>query len=145
MIIHCSTSPVMNKNSLHSEITALILKAFYKVYNTLGYGFLEKVYERAMVIELRKMGIECRPQSPVKVYYEGELVGDYSADIFVANAVIVELKTASTLNPDNEAQLLNYLKGTSYEVGMLLNFGPVPDFRRKVFSNEFKTYRPPSD
>jgi GxxExxY protein len=132
----------MNKNSLHSDVTALILKAFFKVYNTLGYGFLEKVYENAMIIELRKMGVECNAQSAIKVYYDEETVGNYSADIFVANVVIVELKAAVALAPDNEAQLLNYLKGTEIEVGMLLNFGPKPEFRRKVFSNEFKNYRP---
>lgn len=128
----------MNKNSLHSDITGLILKAFFKVYNTLGYGFLEKVYENAMVIELRKLGLCCEPQSPIRVYYEGEQVGYYSADLFVSECVIVELKAAVCLAPDHEAQLLNYLKATPIEVGMLLNFGPKPQYQRKVFSNEFK-------
>jgi GxxExxY protein len=132
----------MNKNSLHSEITGLVLKAFFKVYNTLGYGFLEKVYENAMMIELHKMGVDCKSQVPVIVYYEEDVVGCYDADLFVENAVIVELKASSVFHPKDEAQLLNYLKGTSIEVGMLLNFGPKPEFKRKVFSNEYKTYRP---
>ena len=134
----------MKDNFLHSEITSQILKAFFKVYNTLGYGFLEKVYENTMVIELHKMGIKCDNQVPIKVYYDERIVGNYSADLFVEEVVAVELKAASTLHPDNEAQLLNYLKGTEIEVGMLLNFGPVPAYRRKVFSNERKKYRPPS-
>ncbi len=131
----------MNKNSLHSDVTAVILKAFFKVYNTLGYGFLEKVYENAMLIELRKMGVECCAQSAIKVYYNEETVGRYNADLFVSNLVIVELKAATNLAPDNEAQLVNYLKSTDIEVGLLLNFGPKPEFRRKVFSNEYKSYR----
>jgi GxxExxY protein len=128
----------MNKNLLHSDITALILKAFFKVYNTLGYGFLEKVYENAMVIELRKMGVEVEAQYPILVYYFEDKVGHYSADLFVSQKVIVELKASSTLHPEHEAQLINYLKGTNVEVGMLLNFGPKPDYKRKVFSNEYK-------
>jgi GxxExxY protein len=131
----------MNENYLHSEVTASILKAFFKVYNTLGYGFLEKVYENAMVIELRRMGLKCEAQFSIKVYYEEHIVGRYSADLFVSDVVAVELKAAPTLHPDNDAQLLNYLKATSVEVGMLLNFGPVPDYRRKVMTNKYKMYR----
>lgn len=131
----------MNENLIHSELTGLIIQAFYKVYNTLGYGFLEKVYENAMMIELRKMGLTCKAQSPVRVYYESEKVGSYSSDILVENTVIVELKAAVCLVSDNEAQLLNYLKATKVEVGLLFNFGPKPEFRRKVLSNQYKMYR----
>jgi GxxExxY protein len=131
----------MDKNFKHSDITALILKAFFKVYNILGYGFLEKVYENAMVIELRNMGVECYAQSPIKVHHFNDIVGVYSADLLVAKEVIVELKAAVTWVPDNEAQLLNYLKATDIEVGMLLNFGPKPQYQRKVFSNEHKKNR----
>ncbi len=131
----------MNKNNLHSEVTASILKAFFKVYNKLGYGFLEKVYENAMVYELRKMGIECFAQKAVIVYYEEIIAGYYDADLLVSGSVIVELKASTGLIEKDDAQLLNYLKGTEIEVGMLLNFGPKPEFKRKVFSNENKSYR----
>lgn len=131
----------MNKNDLHSDITAVILKAFFKVYNTLGYGFLEKVYENAMLIELRKLGLEFEAQKAVIVYYEDQVVGYYDADLLVSGVIIVELKASVGLILKDEAQLLNYLKGTVMEVGMLLNFGPKPEFKRKVFTNEYKSYR----
>jgi GxxExxY protein len=123
---------------LHSEITEKIIKAFYKVYNTLGYGFLEKVYEKAMMIELRKMGLHAQRQVPIKVYYEGEVVGDYEADIIVVESVILELKATESLSFRHEAQLLNYLKATELEVGLLLNFGAEPKMKRKIFMNENK-------
>lgn len=122
----------------HKDITELIIKAFYTVYNTLGYGFLEKVYENAMVIELRKLGLKVVPQARIVVYYDGQEVGEYSADLLVEDAVIVELKATRALAPENEAQLLNYLKATIYEVGLLLNFGPKPQIKRKVYDNERK-------
>ena len=103
------------ENYKHSEITELIIKAFYKVYNTLGYGFLEKVYENAMLIELKKMGLNAVAQPPVKVFYEGEQVGVYFADILVENKVMLELKTADGIAAENEAQLINYLKATDIE------------------------------
>jgi len=131
----------MNKNNLHSDITALILKAFFKVYNTLGYGFLEKVYQNAMMIELRKLGLECEAEKAVIVYYDDQVVGYYDADILVSNLIMVELKASTGLIIKDEAQLLNYMKGTVIEVGLLLNFGPKPEFKRKVFSNENKDYR----
>lgn len=120
----------------HQDITEQIIKCFYKVYNTLGYGFLERVYENALVIELTKMGLNAIRQHPIKVYYEGEVVGDYCADLVVAGTVIVELKAADAIAVAHEAQLLNYLRATSLEVGLLLNFGPRPEFRRKIFSNQ---------
>jgi len=124
----------------HSEITDKIIAAFYKVYNTLGYGFLEKVYENAMAIELRKQGWEVTAQAPVTVLYEDNVVGEYFADLFVANAVIVELKATKDLADEHEAQLLNYLKATPLEVGLLLNFGPQPQFKRKAFENTRKEW-----
>ncbi len=124
----------------HTEITDKIIAAFYKVYNTLGYGFLEKVYENALAIELCKQGTEVRAQAPIKVFYESEVVGEYFADLAIANAVIVELKAAKTLADEHEAQLLNYLKATPYEVGLLLNFGPQPQFKRKAFENVRKEW-----
>jgi GxxExxY protein len=122
----------------YKELTEEIIRIFYKVYNTLGYGFLEKVYENAMMIEFRKGNIPAIQQSPIEVVYEDEVVGDYFADILVDEKVIVEIKAARNLNPDNEAQLLNYLKATDIEVGLLLNFGPKPEIKRKVFDNSKK-------
>ena len=119
----------------HKELTEDIIKIFYKVYNTLGYGFLEKIYENSMMIEFRKAGISAESQSPIKVVYEGEIVGENAADIIVDNKVIIELKAAKKLAEDHHAQLLNYLKATDIEVGLLLNFGPKPEISRKVFDN----------
>lgn len=123
---------------LHEDITNQIIKAFYKVYNTLGYGFLEKVYQKAMLIELRKMGLECKEESPVNLHYEGFQVGNYRADIIVNDVVIIENKAAETLVEENEFQLINYLKATKIEVGLLLNFGKKPEFKRKIFTNDRK-------
>lgn len=129
----------MNDNYLHSEITDKIIKAFYNVYNQLGYGFLEKVYEQAMMIELPKHGLACLSQFPIKVFYDSKNVGEYFADIMVNNSVIVELKAAEALCEEHEAQLINYLKATDIEVGLLLNFGKEPKVKRKVFTNNKKT------
>ena len=123
---------------LHEEITGAIIKAFYTVYNTLGYGFLEKVYENALVHELIKLGLKVGQQMPIKVYYAGQLVGEYFADLVVEGCVIVEIKAAEGLRPEHAAQLLNYLKATEIEVGLLLNFGPKPEFTRKIFTNDRK-------
>lgn len=122
-------------NLLHSEITGSILDCFFKVYNTLGYGFLEKVYERALLIELQEAGLRFSAQFPIKVYYEEELVGDYFADILVEEKVIIELKAAEATCEEHEFQLISYLKATDMEVGLLLNFGKKPQYKRKVFSN----------
>ena len=122
----------------HKEITDLIIRAFYTVYNTLGYGFLEKVYENALAIELPKLGLVVIQQAPIKVYYDGQVVGEYAADLLVEDAVIVELKAVCALVEEHEAQLLNYLKATPYEVGLLLNFGPKPQMKRKAYDNARK-------
>jgi len=127
----------------HEELTEQCIKAFYTVYNTLGYGFLEKVYERAMAIELSKMEFDVRCQYPVRVYYDGQVVGDFSADVLVDDCVILELKATRTLVEGDGSQLLNYLNATEYEVGLLLNFGPKPQVKRKVFDNKLKQYQPP--
>src|SRR5262249_10861308 len=123
---------------LHSDLTEVILKAFYHVYNKFGYGFLEKVYENALALTLRKRGLAVEQQKPVTVEFEGEPVGEYFADLLVANCVILELKAADAINAAHEAQLLNYLKATNIEVGFVLNFGPKAEFRRKVFTNDRK-------
>lgn len=122
----------------HTNITELIIKAFYKVYNTSGYGFLEKVYKNALAIELQKLGLEVSPEARVLVHYDGKVVGEYSADLLVASVVLVELKAAEKLIDGHEAQLINYLKATPYEVGLLLNFGPKPEVKRKAFDNNRK-------
>ena len=128
----------MYDNYKHTEITEKIIKAFYNVYNTLGYGFLKKVYENAMLIELNKLGLWCENQEKINVYYNKKLVGDYYADIVVENKVIIELKAIEKVNPIHETQLVNYLKSTTMEVGLLLNFGKQPQHIRKVLSNENK-------
>ena len=122
----------------HQDKTEKIIQAFYKVYNNLGYGFLEKVYQKALVIELTKMGFDCKTEYPVRVFYEGTQVGDYRADVIVDDCIIVENKAAVTLVEENEFQLINYLKATEIEVGLLLNFGKTPQFKRKIFSNDIK-------
>ncbi len=124
----------------HKDVTEKILHAFYKiVYPQLGYGFLEKVYENAMAIALTSMGLKVEPQVEILVYFQDQVVGEYFADLVVNDVVIVELKAASRLLPEHEAQLLNYLRATPYEVGLLLNFGPKPDFKRKAYENHRKT------
>jgi GxxExxY protein len=127
---------IITENYKHSDITEKIIKAFYKVYNTLGYGFLEKVYQNALFIELVEMGLFVEKQEQVTVYYEGKEVGEYFADLVVEESVIIELKAAETLCKEHEIQLINYLKATEIEVGLLLNFGKKPEFKRKVFSNK---------
>lgn len=123
----------------HKDVTEKILHAFYKiVYPQLGYGFLEKVYENAMVIALASLGMKAVPQVEINVYFQNQVVGQYFADLVVNDVVIVELKAADRLVPEHEAQLLNYLRATPYEVGLILNFGPKPDFKRKAYENHRK-------
>ena len=123
---------------LHSHITEKIIKAFYTVYNTLGYGFLEKVYENALIIELQSLGLRIAQQQKINVYYNGRQVGEYFADILVDDIVIIELKAAEALREEHKAQLINYLKATDREVGLLLNFGKSPEFKRVIFTNDRK-------
>jgi GxxExxY protein len=123
---------------LHKNLTDSIIKTFYDVYNELGYGFLEKVYQNAMVFELQSRGFNVKAQQQIKVYYKDKVVGDYFADILVNDLVILELKAAESIVEEFEYQLLNYLRGTNIEVGLLLNFGKKPEFRRKVFENGCK-------
>lgn len=123
---------------LHEEITEKIIKSYFKVYNTLGYGFLEKVYENALAIELRKNGLEVKCQYPISVLYESEIVGEYFADIIVNNIVVIELKATKEISEYNECQLINYLKATNIELGLLLNFGKEAEYRRKIFMNKYK-------
>lgn len=127
----------------HEALTEKIIRAFYKVYNTLGFGFLEKVYENAMMVELRKAGFRVVSQQPVAVFYEEENVGYYIADIIVEDLIIIELKAGEWLIEDHEAQLTNYLRATDKEVGLLLGFCKKPVFKRKIFDNELKPHENP--
>jgi len=130
-----------NSNFLHQEITEKIIKAFYNVYNTLGFGFLEKVYENAMMIELELLNLNCEKQKQLDVYYKNKKVGEYFADIIVNQKVIIELKAAESIIPEHQAQLLNYLKATQIEVGLLLNFGKTPQIKRELFQNQYKSVK----
>lgn len=126
------------KNFPHQELTKSIIGLYYDVYNELGYGFMEKVYHNAMLIELKKRGFEIDNQKKLNVLYKNEIVGEYIPDIIVNNKVILELKTVEYLLDIHENQLLNYLKATDCEVGILLNFGKDPQFIRKIFTNDLK-------
>jgi len=117
----------------YSDLTEKIIKAAYTVHNVLGFGFLEKVYQNALVIELRKMGLNILKEKPITVYYENEIVGEYIADVIVEDKVILELKAVKELAEIHEVQLVNYLKATGIEVGLLINFGHSVQIKRKVF------------
>ena len=124
---------------LHKDLTDVIIKTFYEVYNELGYGFLEKVYQNSLFLELKNKGLDVVAQKKINVYYKGILVGDYHADIIVNDTIILELKATDYLIEEFENQLLNYLRSTNCEVGLLLNFGKKPEFKRKIFENKRKT------
>lgn len=124
----------MNSNLVYGDVTDEIIKQYYHVYNTLGYGFLEKVYENALRVSLSKNGFDVKQQWPIEVHFEQEPVGDYFADLLIDNRVIVEVKAADAISPKHEAQLVNYLKATGMQVGLLLNFGPKAEFKRKIFT-----------
>ena len=127
-----------NDELIPQELVDIVLKQFYRVYNDLGYGFLERVYQNALYFALVEQGLKCETEKPIKVYHDGHVVGDYRADILVEDCVILELKACEELNPAHETQLINYLKATEIEVGYLLNFGKKAKFSRKVFSNKRK-------
>jgi GxxExxY protein len=119
---------------LHKEITEQIIGAAFEVYRVLGYGFLEKVYQRAMQVELRLRGLKAEIEEKIQVIFKENVVGDYQADIFVSDVVMVELKVAKTYNAEDEPQLLNELKATGVKVGLLINFGRTKvEFKRMVF------------
>lgn len=124
---------------LHKEISKPILKVFYDVYNQLGYGFLEKVYQNAMYFELKSQGYKVEAQKQIKVYFRNQLVGEFYADLLIEDAIIVELKACEHLVNSHVAQLLNYLKATQIEIGLVLNFGETPEFKRLVYTNNRKS------
>ena len=122
-----------DKSGLIEEaLSESVIGAFYEVYSELGCGFLEQVYENALAIALRERGITVVPQAAIDVYYKGQRVGEYRADLLVPERLIIEIKAASTPTSSHEAQLINYLRATGIRVGLLLNFGPKPEFRRRV-------------
>jgi GxxExxY protein len=125
----------------HRELTEKIIGAFYDVYNELGHGFLESVYEKALAIAIAQAGMKVEQQVPVSVWFRGQQVGDFRADMLIDRNVLLELKAARTIEQAYEKQLLNYLRATDIEVGLLLNFGINPQFRRLVYENERKKIR----
>ncbi len=122
---------------IHEDLTKGILAAFYEVHHTLGFGFLENVYQNALYKELTKRGYKCECQKDITVYYKGETVGVFRADMVVNDIVILELKAVSDLRPEHEWQLVNYLKATGIEIGLLLNFGVSAQHKRKIFTKGY--------
>ena len=125
-----------SKDYKYKNITEKIIKCYYEVYNELGHGFLESVYEKSFMISLQENGLNAIAQKEISVYFHGKIVGNYKTDIIVEDKIILELKAAKKLDRSHEAQLLNYLKATNLEVGLLFNFSPKPEFKRFVFSNK---------
>lgn len=140
---NCSTIQGMSGAPVlkHADVTEKIIGIFYDVYNELGYGFLECVYEESLTIALHQAGLTANRQIPLPVWFRGHKVGEFRADLLVENCVLLELKAARSLDTAHEAQLLHYLKFTEVEIGMLLNFGTRPQFRRLIFDNDRKKIR----
>ncbi len=134
--------PGENKTYKHAEVTQKIIGAFYDVYNELGFGFLESVYAKAIAYRLKESGIHVESQVPVPVWYHGHLAGDFHAALVIEGKVIVEIRAGRVLEPFDEAQMLNYLKATDIEIGLLLNFGPKPEIKRLAFDNDRKRRKP---
>ena len=130
---------------VHSGLTDSIIKTYYDVYNELGYGFLEKAYQNAMYLELKRKGFDVEAQKQIKVYFKEVIVGEYYADLIVSQTVILELKASEVLVYENELQLLNYLRATDIEIGLLMNFGKKPEFKRMIFTNDRKRLKNPSN
>ena len=130
-----------NKNYKHSELSEVIIGVFYDVYNELGFGFLESVYRKSLALALVPKCTTVKEEVPITVYFRGRNVGDFKADLVVNDLILIELKTAETLVQAHEAQVLNYLRATPLEVGLLFNFGPKPQVRRLLFDNDRKQLR----
>ena len=123
----------------HEEITHKIIGCAYKVFNQLGFGFLESVYKKAMVIELKKQTFQIEEEKPLKIYYDNQIVGDFYIDLFVEQEIVVELKSVKNLTKEHEVQLVNYLNGMKKDIGLLINFGPSGvDVKRKYRQPEEK-------
>jgi GxxExxY protein len=123
---------------LHANITERIIQAFFRVYNELGFGFLESIYQNALIVALGKLGLTAKREVPIEVFYEGVGVGTFRYDVLVEGKVLVEVKAAERISEADERQLLNYLRATNIEVGLLLHFGPKATYRRFVYSNANK-------
>ena len=128
----------------HEALTEKLIGAFYEVYNELGHGFLESVYQNAFVVALEEKQVSHEQQVAIDEFFHDVSVGDFRADLIAESRVLVELKAVNSLDRSHEKQILNYLKSTKVEVGLLLNFGPRPQVRRFVMENETKTSKPRS-
>lgn len=128
----------MDGGLIHRELTDRTIGVFYEVYNELGFGFLESVYEDAMAIALGEKGLSVERQKPIPVWFRGRSIGSFVADLIVERSIIIELKAVNRLIDTHIAQLMNYLRATEIEVGLVMNFGPSPEFKRRVFENNRK-------
>jgi GxxExxY protein len=128
----------MNTELMHADLTDTLIRVYYDVYNELGHGFLESVYQKAFALVLRQEGLTFQQQTPIRVNFRGEDMGEFFADLLVESSVLIELKAVNALERAHERQLLNYLRATNIEVGLLFNFGPRPQFRRLAFDNSRK-------
>jgi len=128
----------INSNYKHSELTDLIIAVFYDVYNELGFGFLESVYRNSLRLALMDKGLTVEQEVPVTVFFRGHNVGDFRADLVVNGTILLELKTAEQIVAAHESQVLNYLRSTALELGLILNFGPKPQVRRLLLDNSRK-------
>jgi len=128
----------INSNYKHSELTDLIIAVFYDVYNELGFGFLESVYRNSLRLALMDKGLTVEQEVPVTVFFRGRNVGDFRADLVVNGTILLELKTAEQIVAAHESQVLNYLRSTALELGLILNFGPKPQVRRLLLDNSRK-------
>lgn len=131
-----------NEQFRHRDLTDAIIGTFYEVYNELGHGFLESVYENSLALALRQKGFEVHQQIATPVLFRGQLVGDFVADVLVNRLVLLELKSCRMIEQSHIAQLLKYLRATELEVGLLLNFGPKAEFKRVAYGNERKLIQP---
>ena len=139
-----SVEPPIDANEYegrHWKLCHDIVGVFYAVYNELGHGFLEAVYEEALSIALNDAGLPAKRQVPTPIWFRGRSIGEYKSDLVVSSAVLIELKAARAIDPSHHAQILNYLRATDFEVGLLLNFSPKPQFKRFVFENSRKGIR----
>ena len=131
----------MNADFKYAVLTQQIIGVFFDVYNELGYGFLESVYQRSLALALESAGLAVQGRVDIPVWFRGNRVGRFEGDLLVERSVLLELKATRALDPSHQAQLLNYLRATEIEVGLLLNFGPKPEFRRLAFDNRKKRVR----
>ena len=128
----------MNTDLRHYELTQRIIAVFYEVYNELGHGFLESVYQESLILALKDVGLIAQSPIEIPVWFRGHQVGKFEGDVLVEKCVLLELKAARTLDSSHKAQLLNYLRATEIEIGLLLNFGVKPEFKRLIYDNPRK-------